>query len=244
MTPLKKCINLVKGIRQEGFNYFRHDKSLYKHCKKISADGRFLKILKFKAEAVVLMDYNNDWYICFQGSWKLSDWLMNLFFQAFPIKPYKDMPVDSKIRVHFGFISQYKVIRPHLRSKLKSFASTYGKPNNVYFTGHSLGGALAAICALDSQFHKFLTKDRIHMISFGSPRVGNKDFVDSYNERVTNSDVYINGNDIVPMLPFGFMGYNPLSEIKYIKEKSFPYISVAAHNNKHYVKYFTSDSKQ
>lgn len=75
-------------------------------------------------------------------------------------------------------------------------------------TGHSLGGALATLCALDLQFNFFSAEpERIVLYSFGSPRVGNSAFRQSFNRRVSNSYRVVNGMDIVPAVPRPWQGY-------------------------------------
>jgi len=49
--------------------------------------------------------------------------------------------------VHLGFWEAYVGIRSRLHQVL--FKSLCSKPSRVYFTGHSLGGALAKLAALD-----------------------------------------------------------------------------------------------
>ncbi|KAJ0092471.1 hypothetical protein Patl1_25753 [Pistacia atlantica] len=55
---------------------------------------------------------------------------------------------------------------------------------HVYATGHSLGGALATLFALELSSSKLAKCGAISltMYNFGSPRVGNKKFADVYNE--------------------------------------------------------------
>ncbi|CAN0306134.1 unnamed protein product, partial [Ectocarpus fasciculatus] len=43
---------------------------------------------------------------------------------------------------------------------------------HVYITGHSLGGALATLAALDHR--RRYPEAKVTMYNFGSPRVGNK----------------------------------------------------------------------
>jgi predicted lipase len=56
---------------------------------------------------------------------------------------------------------------------------------HIYVTGHSLGGALATLAALDLQI-KF-PELPVTMYNFGSPHVGEIDFVRHYNQVVMES---------------------------------------------------------
>ncbi|RVW38708.1 hypothetical protein CK203_077483 [Vitis vinifera] len=55
---------------------------------------------------------------------------------------------------------------------------------HVYVTGHSLGGALATLLALELSSSQLAKRGVISvtMYNFGSPRVGNKRFAEVYNE--------------------------------------------------------------
>lgn len=69
----------------------------------------------------------------------------------------------------------------------------------LIFTGHSLGGAMATVAAsrckhLDPKLY-----------TFGSPRVGNADFVNSFKN--VKHYRFVNNNDIVPTVPMWWMGY-------------------------------------
>ena len=64
-----------------------------------------------------------------------------------------------------------------------------------------LGGALAALCALDVQYN-FPEKD-VSCYTYGSPKVGNSDFRQSYDKRVPKTYRFVNSADTVPSLPPG-----------------------------------------
>jgi predicted lipase len=51
------------------------------------------------------------------------------------------------------------------------------------FLGHSLGGALSIFCAMDLVTQKIVPGNRISVINFGQPRVGNKAFADYFNKQ-------------------------------------------------------------
>lgn len=137
-------------------------------------------------------------YIIFRGSDGRGDWRDNFKFWQ------KEIPYDGtnpKIRVHAGFIKQYKKIR----NEIHDIISINSLVRRTIITGHSLGGALATLCALDIQYN-FPERDII-CIPFGSPRVGNYYFVKSYNKRVKNTHRYVNGDDLVCKVPLAIFGY-------------------------------------
>jgi pimeloyl-ACP methyl ester carboxylesterase len=68
------------------------------------------------------------------------------------------------LKVHSGFFSSYNntILRVAITSAVRKARNTYGDIN-VIVTGHSMGGAMAAFCALDlsvstqdSRFHKYI----------------------------------------------------------------------------------------
>lgn len=136
--------------------------------------------------------------IAFRGSNSLRDALTDLQFWK------KCIPYDntaSKIRVHTGFINAYKdkAVRPRIQALVAPGV------HRVRITGHSLGAALAVLCAVDLQYN-FPDRD-FEVALFGCPRVGNAAFRDSYNRRVFKTLRVQNGNDAVTKIPFAFMGY-------------------------------------
>ncbi|KAI5437255.1 hypothetical protein KIW84_023393, partial [Lathyrus oleraceus] len=79
---------------------------------------------------------------------------------------------------------------------------------HIYMTGHSLGGALAILLALELSSNQLAKRGviSITMYNFGSPRVGNKRFVKVYNEKVKDSWRIVNHKDIIPTMG-RFMSY-------------------------------------
>jgi triacylglycerol lipase len=76
----------------------------------------------------------------------------------------------------------------------------------IWITGHSLGGALAELCAAQALFVSHIPVQGVY--TFGQPRVGNKAFADAVNEKL-GSGIYrfVNHRDIVPRVPLFSMGF-------------------------------------
>jgi hypothetical protein len=68
----------------------------------------------------------------------------------------------------------------------------------VYMTGHSMGGALAALGAYDLAVNFNM---KVNMYSFGGPRVGNPSFRHLYDKSVPTSYRVVMDGDIVPGVP-------------------------------------------
>ena len=129
--------------------------------------------------------------------------------------------------LHTGFYNQYNtlkyIIYKHIHEYLYQVkeGNRIRKLNNkiiprVIFTGHSLGGALATIAAtcMSVQFMEH-TNLVIECHTFGSPRVGNKSFVDIFNRFVHVSNRYVNDLDPVPMIP-RFPGFYHVKGLRHI----------------------------
>ena len=136
--------------------------------------------------------------IAFRGSDSKQDWNFNLDFCQKTI-PYGNL--KSKIKVHAGFLRAYK--SRNVRRKIFDFITD--KVEIIKLTGHSYGAALAVLCAVDLQYN-FNQKD-YEVVLFGCPRVGNKEFSESYNRRIFKTLRIENRGDIITKLPFAFMGY-------------------------------------
>lgn len=148
---------------------------------------------------------NDDTFvIAFRGSEEtgLTDWITDLKFVK-QVFPYEESG-NKKVKVHYGFIWAYKSVR---ESVLKAARET--DHQRIICTGHSLGAALATLCALDLQYN--LPEKEIVCYTYGSPKVGNADFVASYNRRVPNTFRFVNRSDTVPNLPFG--GYDHVGRL-------------------------------
>jgi hypothetical protein len=79
----------------------------------------------------------------------------------------------------------------------------------AYVVGHSMGGALAHLCALDlaTRFgHE--VGSRTHVYTFGAPRVGNAPFSAWSRRRVASYWRFTHARDIVPSVPPQLMGFH------------------------------------
>lgn len=100
-------------------------------------------------------------------------------------------------RVHRGFKKEVDDLWPVLEKMLKT------NSKKLWFTGHSLGGAMATICASRCLLsHINSIPEQVQ--TFGSPRVGNKRYI---NNAKINYLRWVNNNDIVTRSPPVWMGY-------------------------------------
>lgn len=99
-------------------------------------------------------------------------------------------------RVHQGFIRAYEALRPAIQQLLANVA----EDNQIWLTGHSLGGALATLAAVDLR-----KRSSCRLFSFGSPRVGDEVFAAQLAD--LEHFRFVNASDWVPQVPPGWLGY-------------------------------------
>lgn len=105
--------------------------------------------------------------------------------------------IEAVGRVHSGFNQEVDDLWPLLEQGLVQIT----KP--LWFAGHSLGGAMATICAGRCKLSKSIRSPE-GLYTFGSPRVGDRrycHFVKLEHYR------WVNNNDIVTRVPPPWMGY-------------------------------------
>ena len=79
-------------------------------------------------------------------------------------------------RVHRGFLAGLDGVWPAVCQLINATRA----PNRIWFTGHSLGGALATLAAAKVAFQSDLGPDRIGgLVTIGQPRTGDRAFRDS-----------------------------------------------------------------
>jgi triacylglycerol lipase len=156
----------------------------------------------FTDTQVALLDEleTNRLFIVFRGSDKPIDWINNVQFRQ-QIYPYGDG--NSEVQFHRGFMAAYFAIRQTLLEVIDQFSNKH-----IIATGHSLGGALATIGALDLQYNLGVGGNfAFSVYTYGTPRVGNTALVESFNRRITDSHRFIYGWDVVTRVPREWQGY-------------------------------------
>lgn len=100
-------------------------------------------------------------------------------------------------RVHRGFKKEVDDLWPLLEKMLAT------NTKQLWFTGHSLGGAMSTICAGRCLLSR-INSNPTQIQTFGSPRVGNKRYI---NYAKIDYLRWVNNNDIVTRSPPVWMGY-------------------------------------
>ncbi|XP_078166882.1 putative triglyceride lipase isoform X2 [Carex rostrata] len=131
---------------------------------------------------------------------------------------------NEQVLVHSGFLDAYDSVRNRIITLLKfsiGYCDCCGVVEipkwQVYITGHSLGGALSTLLALELSSSQ-MARDgvvSVTMYNFGSPRVGNRRFAEVYNAKVKDSWRIVNHRDIIPTVP-RLMGYCHVAKPLYL----------------------------
>lgn len=112
-------------------------------------------------------------------------------------------------RVHRGFKREVDDLWPRLEQALMH------DDRALWFAGHSLGGAMAAICAGRAKLSS-INAIPSGLFTFGSPRIGDRRYV---NYVRLNYYRWVNNNDVVPRVPPSFLGYRHAGQEIYLDHK-------------------------
>ena len=108
--------------------------------------------------------------------------------------------------VHRGFKREVDDLWPRLEQALVNNTRT------LWFAGHSLGGAMAAICAGRCRL-SYISSNPRALFTFGSPRIGNRRYV---NYVQIEAYRWVNNNDIVTRVPPAWLGYRHKGQEVYL----------------------------
>lgn len=139
--------------------------------------------------------------VIFRGSESISDWYYDLQFFKHKLEP-KYQSEKGDVHVHVGFFKQltnkssYDEILLVLKEALEN--EEY-KDYEIYTTGHSLGGAL---CTLFGYMLSHEIENKVTVVSFASPRVGNYDWKESFDKKENLNHYRVsNHRDLVTAAP-------------------------------------------
>lgn len=112
-------------------------------------------------------------------------------------------------RVHSGFHTEVNELWPLLEQQIKE------NQRPMWFSGHSLGGAMAAVCAVRCKISPIPSNPQA-IFSFGAPRVGDKSYTSFLKVKHYR---WVNNNDIVPRVPPRWLGYRHMGQEIYINRR-------------------------
>ncbi|ONI86581.1 lipase [Actinosynnema sp. ALI-1.44] len=122
---------------------------------------------------------------------KMQDWLSDATTPPWPGPANKGF-------VHYGFGEALQSIHPQVRDAVDEL---YDNDQTIWFTGHSLGGALAALAAMRLHFEEpHLLADGVY--TFGQPRVCDRTLAQAHDDAFRDrTHRFVNNNDVVPQMP-------------------------------------------
>lgn len=163
------------------------------------------------------LDYNDVKFIDIDGAqvYLLSNKdHVTVAFRGTEPKEFSDIVADLKTwktkskvagRVHDGFYDEVEKVWGTLSFDL----ATKHKGKSLSICGHSLGAAMATICAarLCADGHKLI------LYTYGSPRVGNRKFIKSLT---CAHHRWVNNNDMVTKVPLAIMLFKHHGKLHYL----------------------------
>lgn len=146
--------------------------------------------------------------VAFRGSGPAMNWVSDFtaWKVSWPNWEGADKTWCQDCNVHWGAASDYAEIRLDMLRAIKNLSCA-----SLAFTGHSLGGALAALASLEVRGGLGLHVDPV--FTFAKYRVGDASFVSSYVSAADKQNVtppmwrVVDYKDPIPRLPPTWLGY-------------------------------------
>ena len=137
--------------------------------------------------------------IAIRGTEGIHEWVQDAKFDTVPCKI-----LSGAGETEDGFTDVYNsfaVNAPGGQGVTASLATIFGtrQVNSLTVCGHSLGGALATLQALDAAANSKFNNPMAY--TYASPRTGDTQFAATYNAKVPNTFRIANRVDVVPKLP-------------------------------------------
>jgi hypothetical protein len=179
--------------------------------------GRGNQIVSF---GFILQAPNNDVVVAIRGTEGIWEWIHDAEFLTLRC-PF----LAGAGSTEDGFTAIYNSLRVGVATTSARVADSLAAlpfnptTNSLTICGHSLGGALATLLALDVAANTKFKNPTIY--TYASPRTGDPLFVSTYNQVVPNTCRIANRVDLVPKLPLPplyehGLGLYELSSVKLI----------------------------
>jgi hypothetical protein len=150
---------------------------------------------------VVLESLTGAILICIRGTQTPQEWLAN--FTAVP-NTFSEAPEFGA--VHLGFERMSRSVRMSIQQVLSGVPSD----SRITVLGHSLGGAMATLTAVDLK--RNFGRSRVDVCTVGGPRVGKSVFRRKFNAEIPECVRVTNQFDVVPHVPSVITGWNHVGE--------------------------------
>jgi len=168
------------------------------------------------AQAYVLYDPGHDRIIvAFRGSSTLTNWILNFDFGKTSAYPLCD-----GCSVHSGFLTTWESVQDGVTNAAKALVKAHPTAE-VFLTGHSMGGSLAALAAAHFDFSQNITVHGVY--TYGESRTGNEAFKNFYNSGTHVSWRLTHYKDPVPHLPPMMFNFHHISTEVFYNDESTSY---------------------
>lgn len=198
MSPREYVVDLMKNWVNEG----RRD-----NTQDLRESFRYLDMLTTDTQAF-LFRQGKDIILVFRGSQQLNDWRTNFKMRLKEFTVLADQTaVPPKGMVHRGFLDAWQSVEKMVVYYLKKWHKPGGE-TRLWVTGHSLGGALAAMATISLESQGFKISG---LYTFGQPRIADWSMVNYMNAKMGDRIYrYANNNDVVPLIPPPILPWAPL----------------------------------
>lgn len=179
-------------VRSQFYRNLAHSKS--------QVEDTIQEVVKLRRNVPVyygfVLESDEHALVIFRGTQRQAEWINNITALH---EDYRHETTQKTYgRVHAGFHAKYhELTHPTPLEIIRRLPPS--KP--CYISGHSLGGALATLTAIDAALHLPEHRPQLRLYTYASPRVGNVEFVNAYHQLVPNSYRIVNLADAVPLMP-------------------------------------------
>lgn len=205
----------MKAVHYSGAAYCKYEAvdmwECGPHCQANPGLSEIKRLISYKSHIFGYTGYDatsNKIVVAFRGTNgpDLTNWITNFDGKLIP---YQFLPTG---KVHNGFMSAFSEVQQQMRSNLRDLIEHHYNAQ-ILVTGHSLGGALATLAALDIYYSLGVPPTKMELYTFGQPRAVDEVlsnelmtlFSDNYH-RVTHYD------DAVVHVPLTFQGFKHAGE--------------------------------
>ncbi|KAF9792926.1 Alpha/Beta hydrolase protein [Thelephora terrestris] len=209
----------VEGIEQQVYDdlvrYTKYSSAVYQGlCPRPLGNtlvAQFSEVLTHTNGFFVRDDLRKETVLVFRGSDAntLADYFTDSMMILTPFSSPGVSPPDNTTAVHWGFLRAFNSVAETVISIMEEQYTFY--PNyRLVCTGHSLGGALAALAAVTLRSNIPGLAGRIRLFTFGQPRTGNLAFSRFVEELLGPINIYraVHRYDGVPTIIPRRLGYH------------------------------------
>ena len=196
----------------------------------IAKNFKYMDMLITNTQAFLFRKGSNAMLV-FKGTQQLEDWKTNLKIRLRRFSVQDETVTPPSGRVHRGFFEAWQSVEKQVVYYTKKWMTE--DPNlKLWVTGHSLGGALAAMATISLESRGISISG---LYTFGQPRIAGWGMVNAMNRRLGDCIYrYVNNNDIVPLIPiqirpwmpsriYGHMGqFRYFDDFGRLQRQSFP----------------------